>query len=797
MPLLFKLKDYLKMKSITNLVIILLLQISANLFANEYISGKVIDEQNNAVPYAAISIYNSEDSVFVKGSTTDIDGIFEISLKKGSYYCKVTYLSYEDYFIPNINVENKAIDLGVIKLSIADQFLDEVEIQAERSQMVLQLDKKVFNVGKDLSTIGANGADILDKVPSVNVDLEGNITLRGSGNVRILINGKPSGLVNAGDPESLRQLQGNLIESIEVITNPSAKYDAEGEVGIINIVLKKQIKKGLNGSFDLKVGYPHNHSAAANLNYRSEKVNFFISEGFSYQKNPGGGSSTQRYLENNALDYAFDRTYKHTREDYANNLRLGVNVYPSQNDVITIAGMYRYSGGKNLSTTRYTDYNNLEVQTGIVERYQDENETEHNVEFDINYEREFKKDNQKLSVDFKYGLSNDTEKAFYDEDSLENAISLDARQRSNNLEYQKNFLAQVDYQHPFRKKGLIGTGFKANVRNFENDFIVEDQQQDESWQILDRFNNNLIYKENIYALYLILGDEIKNFSYKAGLRTELSDISTELIKTNETNPRLYIDFFPSIFLGYKVNEKNTLQLSYSRRITRPNFWSLVPFYQYADVRNYWSGNPNLNPEYAHLVEFGYQRYLKKGSFLGSIYYRRNIEIIEWITFVEPSGLTRGTPVNLGTGNSYGIDLSFNTDFTDWWSFNANFNGYHTKSKGSYEGVTYNNEALAADIKVSSKFKIIEPLDFQISYNFNSPRNRSQGKIKSQQGLDFGLSFQTFKKKGKFTLSVTDVFNTRIRRWETVGDDFSIDGSFQWRQARTVVLSFNYQLDKRK
>jgi len=765
-----------------------------DILAQGTVTGNVVDEQDLAVPYAAISVFTLPDSSFFTGTSSDDAGNFEVPLKAGSYYMDISFLSYEHKFVA-LEVSNAPIQLGKLVLTVEASLLDEVVVQAERSQMELQLDKKVFNVGKDLSTAGGTAADILDKVPSVSVDVEGNVALRGSGNVRILVNGKPSGLIQNGNGQSLRQLQGNLIESIEVITNPSSKYDAEGEVGILNIVLKEQKGRGVNGSFDLYTGYPHDHGAAFNLNYRKKWANIFVSEGISYEKNPGGGTNNQ-YYDFPDTTYAFQRIYDQTRSDLANNFRLGADFFATDKDIITISGLYQFAKGDNLSTTTYNDFDASENPTGTTERYQDEVETEHTVEVDLSYKKTFEKKKQELSATIKFDLSQDFEDAEYEEDDLSNGIGTDARQRSDNLEYEKRWLFQTDYQHPFGKKGLVETGFKSTLRIVDNDFEVLDETSPGVWEPLEGFNNQIIYTENIYAGYLTAGEQWKGFSAKAGLRVEYSDIRTELVVTEEDNPRSYVDFFPSAFLSQKIKEKNTLQLSYSRRLSRPNFWSLLPFFQYSDTRNYFSGNPDLNPEYTHSLELGYQRYLEKGSLLTSVYYRYKTGVINRVTYYdEDLEVQRNIPINLSNAHDVGWEFSMNYDFFDWWSANGNVNVYHRNTSGSYEGLDLSNSHTAMNFKVSTKFTVAEKLDLQPSFRFRSPHSTSQGSVKASYALDFAAGLKVFKGKGKLTFSFQDILDSRKWRWESSGEYFDIDGEFQWRNGRRAKLSFNYRLGK--
>jgi len=762
--------------------------------ASGSVTGNVVDEQAISVPYAAISAHTLPDSTFITGTSTDEEGNFVLPLDPGKYYLDISFLSYEHLFL-KVDIEDADVNLGELVLTVESALLDEVVVQGEKSQIELQLDKKVFNVGKDLSTAGGTAADILDKVPSVNVDVEGNVALRGSGNVRILVNGKPSGLIQNGNGQSLRQLQGNLIESIEVITNPSSKYDAEGEVGILNIVLKEEKGRGVNGSVDLYVGYPHDHGAAFNMNYRKKSVNFFLSEGISYEKNPGGGTNNQ-YYDFPDTAYAFQRIYDQTRSDLANNFRMGADFYATDKDIITLSGLYQFAKGNNLSTTTYNDFDADDISTGTTKRYQDEVEVEHTVEVDLSYKKTFERKDQELSATVKFDLSQDFEDAEYDEDDLSNGESTDARQTSDNLEYEKTWLFQADYQHPFGKKGLIESGFKSTLRIVDNDFEVLDETSPGVWEPLEGFNNQIIYTENIYAGYLTVGEQWKGFSAKTGLRVEYSDIRTELVVTEEDNPRSYVDFFPSAFLSQKIKEKNTLQLSYSRRLSRPNFWSLLPFFQYSDTRNYFSGNPDLNPEYTHSLELGYQRYLEKGSLLTSVYYRYKTGVIKRVTYYdEDLEVQRNIPINLSNAHDVGWEFSMNYDFFDWWSANGNINVYHRNTEGSYEDIDLSSKNTSMNFKISTKFTVADKLDLQPSFRYNSPTTTGQGRIKSSYALDFAAGLKVFKGKGKLTFSFQDILDSRKWRWESSGENFEIDGDFQWRNGRRAKLSFNYRLGK--
>ncbi|NJM26229.1 MAG: TonB-dependent receptor [Bacteroidia bacterium] len=532
--------------------------------------------------------------------------------------------------------------------------------------MQLQLDKRVFNIGQDLSNIGANAADILDNVPSVAVDIDGNVSLRGSQNVRILINGKPSGLVGISSNDALRQLQGSMIESIEVITNPSARYDAEGEVGIINIILKKNTTQGVNGTFTVNTGYPANYGASFNLNFRNNKTNLFANYGFNYRSNPGKGSSFQDFASADTT-FRYEQTSDRTRSDKSHNLMVGMDYFLNDYNTITGSVVYRSSAGLNKSTYEYLDIDEFGSVIETVTRTDREREPEDNVELALNYRKEFKdKKDRLLTFDFKYMNNDETERS----DFRQHTMSIDSVgiQRSSNTEDEQNILFQSDYVHPFGadNKGKFEAGIKSTNRIIDNNFLVEQLNADSEWQTVSNFDNNLVYTERIHAAYLIVGKEFAKFSAQGGVRGEYSDIKTELTRSNEVNHRTYFNIFPSVHLAYKITQDKTIQLSYSYRLSRPGFRELIPFSNFSDSRVLFTGNPNLNPEYTHSTEAGYLLNWENGSLLSSAYYRYRTGVFQRITEVdEETGITKIFPINLATENAYGLEFNLNYTVGGW------------------------------------------------------------------------------------------------------------------------------------
>lgn len=755
------------------------------------IVGVVIDENNEPVPYAGIVIYNSADSSFVIGDATNEQGRFKVQVPAGNYYVKISFLSYDEKFIWNVAVTDKKVFLGKIALENSAVDLESTVIEVDRGQLELHTDKRVYNVGADLSNAGGSASDVLDNVPSVTVDVDGNIALRGSQNVRILIDGKPSGLTGMTPADALRTIPANMIDRVEVITNPSAKYDAEGEVGIINIILKKEEKKGINGSITTSGGYPDNYSAAYNLSYRTKKMNLFSSYGVSYRMSPGHGTSIQNFTGDTT--YSYERIREHTRGGFGNNFRLGVDFYLNDRNSLTVSGLYSYSKGDNKSTLTYNDFDSTNVLTQQVIRTDNETEVNNNYEFTLSHKKTFKQKGREWTSDFRYIEGDDTENSDLFEKS--NALGiLPITQRSRNTEDQRTFFIQSDYVHPFTKDKRFEIGTRLNLREINNDYKVEQQDNSEQWFVLNGFDNNMIYTENIYAGYAIFANKLKYFSYQAGLRGEYSDIKTNLTKTNEVNPRNYFNLFPSLHLSRQLDSFNTIQLSYSRRLSRPGFRELLPFFTYSDSRNFFSGNPDLNPEYTDSYELGNLKLFKKGSILSSAYYRYRTGVTERITLTDSTGLIRTFPVNLSTQNAYGFEFNLNYRPTRWWRMTGNFNLYRAITTGEYKGRTYDADAISWTSRVTSKMELSKLSDFQLSFNYRAPQNSTQGKTLSMYSIDFGVSKQVMKKRGTIVLSVRDLMNSRKRRSITETDNLYYESVFQWR-SRQFLATFSYRLDK--
>ena len=753
------------------------------------VRGAVIDNQNLAIPFANAAVYSNLDSALVGGAASDETGVFDISIKPGNYYIKVTFLSYREKIIPNVNVRDKNIDLGNIVLEADTKLLETVEIEGQKSQMELQLDKRVFNVGSDLSTSGGNAADILNSVPSVSVEVDGTVSLRGNENVRILINGKPSGLTSR-DPDALRNLQANLVEKVEVITNPSSRYEASGEVGIINIVLKKNQENGLNGTFTGVVGHPDFIGGSYSLNLRRKKFNLFSSYGMDYRKSPGYSTMYQRF---NAGERETFQDGDRSRSELSHNIMGGLDYFIDDKNSITGSIMYNFGDGLNRSRLTYNDFVNGEA-AGTMVRTDREHEDEKNIEAAFNYKRLFKRKDQTFTVDFQYNERYDDETSDFTQVENETTIF----QRAENLANDKNWFVQSDYVHPFGTNGKFEAGVRSTAREVNNEYAFEQLDAEGNWQVFPAFNNNLIYNETIHAGYLMAGNKYGKFSVQAGLRGEYSDIRTELTETNETNPREYFNVFPSLNLGYELNKNKTLQLSYSKRINRPHFRELLPFSNFSDTRNFFQGNPDLNPEYTHSFETGYLVNWDKGSVLSSAYYRHRVGDIQRIVQVDDDGTTRVFPINVGSTDSYGLEFNFSYTLGRWWELNSSANFFRAMTEGQFEGQSLNRDTYSFHARTTSKMTISKGFEFQTSLFYRGPRKTTQGRQLSSYSLDLALAKDILKGKGTISANVRDLLNTR--KWRSITEiaeeNYYAESVSQWAP-RQIRLTFTYRLNQMK
>ena len=763
------------------------------------IKGTLIDQTSKEpLPFATIGIYSEKDSL-VGGGISDEEGKYTVDVPFGRFYALIEFMGFEavksDFF--TLTREKSNHDLGEIGLSVTASDLNEVVVQGEKTIMELSLDKRIFNVGKDLANAGGNASDILMNLPSVAVDPDGNVSLRGSSNVRILIDGKPSGLVSFKGSSGLRQLPANMVERVEVITNPSARYEAEGMAGVINIILKKDSKQGFNGSFELIAGYPVNTGFTTNLNYRHNRINWFINYGLAYRRTPGISELYQEVYNEDGTTSILNQNNSSTVTGLNNNLRGGLDYYFNENSILTLSYLWRRSDAHRITDIRYEDYlNSFDDYLGYSLRRQDETEAEPNKEAIVNYKRTFAEKGHELTASFTYLNYWERSDQLFTENSFSAqgaAIPEDALiQTSLNDEYENQYLLQMDYVKPFATKGKIESGIRTSFREMKNDYLVQEQNETGDFVTLPGLDNIFLYNENILAAYGIVGNETGKWSYQGGLRAEYTDVETILVETNENNPRTYTNLFPSAHLTYNLTKENAFQLSYSKRVRRPVYNDLSPYVTFSDQRNFFSGNPDLDPEFTDAFELGHIKYFEKATLFSTVYFRNTVDKIERIRQVQDDGFSVTAPVNLTGEKSFGVEFSGDYRVKDWWKLDFNANFFHARIDASNIGQTELRKTYSWLFRQTSRFTFGEGWDIQVRANYEARQKTAQGVRKGIFFLDLSASKRILEDRGTLILNVTDVFNSRINRYIIEGFNFFTEGESQMIRRQTN-LTFAYRI----
>lgn len=761
------------------------------------VEGKIVNGESEApVEFATVSFLDQNDSAFVMGEVTDERGAFSAEIAPGDYIVKVQFISYKTTE-KNVRIPAGAKrNIGRIELFEDVEQLSEVIVRGERTQMEVSLDKRIYNIGQDLVNRGGDAAQILGNLPSVSVDVDGNISLRGSQSVKVLIDGKPSSLAGIDGSSALQQMDGNMIDRVEVITNPSARYEAEGMAGIINIVLKKEQRQGVNGTINLEAGHPVDYGAALNLNYRRNWFNIFGSYSLSYRDTPRKGSDFQRFFDEDT-SYTTNIEREMRRKGLSNSFRLGGDIYINENNIITASGIYRISDDNGKDDIIYSnrDINNSLVSR--IHRFNDEYEDETSLEYNINFTRTFSgHEEHKLTVDMQYQDNKETEDSDIREMEISGEIDLDPLlQQYLNRESEHEYLFQTDYVYPFGENNRFETGWRTTIRRIDNSYIVE-EETDGEWVSLPRYTNNFVYNEDIHSAYAIYGREFNRFSLQGGVRAEYTKVETLLKQTENDNQSEYMHVFPSFHATYDLLNEHSVQASYSKRFRRPGFYMLNPFHSYSDSRNIRSGNPNLKPEFTDSYELGYLKNWTDGTFYFGAYYRHTTDEFERVE-TSVGDTIYSMPINLSVENAYGLEANFSREIFSFLNLDGSFNFYKAISEGEYSNgetsIDLYSETLTMSGRLNLQMKFFEDYNVQVNSFYRAPRNTTQGKQKGMYAVDFGVSKDFFNRKATVVLNARNALNTLRWRSETFGENFYSRSDSRWRPPQ-FSLSFLYRIN---
>lgn len=767
------------------------------------ITGKVIEKiSKQPLEYATITFLIPNNPKPVAGGITNPNGEFDIEVKPGVYDIKIEFISFKISEIKQKNLQ-KSTSLGLISLDEDANQLNEVVIRSEKTTVEIKLDKKVYNVGSDLMVKGGTVSDVLDNIPSVSVDVEGNVSLRGNENVRVLIDGRPSNAINIA--EALRLIPADAIEKVEVITNPSARYDAEGGGGLLNIILKKGKNQGLNGTFIASAGYPENYGLSGTLNYKSKNFNLFTTQGYNDRSNPGNAITNTDYLnDNNEIISSVNESRENERLNKGYNGNFGMELYLTETSAWTNTFNYRKSNGNNVDNVFQNNINGDGSFDYRRNRINEENSDSESVEFATNFTKKFKKDGHKLTVDGSFSTSDELNDAIIT-DRATNTTVVKFDNTINNQTQSRNLL-QMDYVLPFGKSSQFEAGYRGDFSKLLTDYRVENDGV-----INENFTNTLEYKEKVNAIYTQYGVKINKFSALFGLRFEDSNIDINQLATNDFNTKKYNNFFPSAFFTYEISDKSSTSVSYSRRIQRPRGRMLNPFSNLSSNINIFVGNPDLDPAFTDALDFGYIKRWEKLTFNTSLYVNKTTDVFQFARresgdFVNGIPVTISSPINLATEYRAGFEFTLNYSPYKWWKLNGNFNFFRNETQGNYVYTDFNNNEIVQDFnntasswftRVTSKITLPYKIDWQTNATYNGPQNSAQGRSLGVFAANLAFSKDVLKDKGTLSFNISDVFNSRKRIMETYLPQFANSYSeMQWRE-RQFTLSFTYRFNKAK
>jgi outer membrane receptor protein involved in Fe transport len=763
--------------------------------------GIIIEKTSNKpLEFANVIIRSNSDSSRFQGTVTGSKGEFAFEkLAWGEYKIIYSFIGFDKVETPVfvLNSSQGKLNLGKLYISESTSSLGEVSVTAERSTFVNSIDRKTFNVGQDVMSKTGSVSELLQNVPSVHVDIDGNVSLRGSANVMFLINGKPSALMGANRAAVLEQMPANSIEKIEIITNPSAKYKPDGTSGIINIVLKKHKNLGLNGLASINVGNDNRYNSNFSLNYNPGKLNVFGSYSIrqderlrysdDYRKHFISGTDTINYTHVISNDYS--RPLSHI-------VQAGADYKINNHNTMGVTGSYNYRSfirqANDANLWKSTDF----TTTKDYDRSRLDPEFEKDLEFNANYVHAFTKEGHELTVDYTTSISDEQEDNNYTNTFR---VPVTPPTYDNTLIKQGDNESQfsVEYVNPITEGVKIEAGYLLESSKSDMNYFGEFQDPISGLWIKDiEKSNHFIYKENIHVLYGTYEQEFGKFGFLGGLRAEQAFADANQITTDTVIKNRYFRIYPSLHLSYKLTDIHELQLNYSHRIRRPEGDEMNPFPEWADPYNLRIGNPNLKPADVHSVEFGYQYKKKSTTFLSTVYYRYTYNGMTDISRYINDTIKLTTRENLIKSSSAGLELVLSTTFGQFATVNLSTNAFYNTIDASNLGYSNNKSIISWSANLSAGINLSKSSVLQMTSNYIAESLKPQGKQLPSFFVNTGFKQELFKRKLALIVTVSDVFNTLKNR--TIIDTPQLyEKIVRRRSARIIYAGFTYTFGNHK
>ena len=752
------------------------------------ITGSLIENNSSQpIPYATVVVKDKITKQNITGIISDDIGKFMVLSPTPNFYLEISFMGFETKTITEFKIQGGKTNIGALKLIPDNQKLNEIVVTAQTSKTTFKLDKRVFNVGKDFSTSGASALEVLNNVPSVNVSIEGDVSLRGSAGVQILINGKPSVLADQSS-NALGTITADMIESIEVITNPSAKYEASGTAGILNIILKKEEKRGWNGSVSANTGSPDNHSLGLSINRRTDNFNFFAQMGAGYRSLPQNAENTNQNL---IIDEVILSQGKEFRNETFFNITLGTDYHINAFNVLTLSGNFAYEIEDQPSAYQFRILDTNDDLISSWSREENTAATNPKYQFELNYKKQFKTNKEhSLQVSALGSFFGKDQESKFINTLITGADITNAQQTETDFQ-QADYTFKADYVNPLTEIYTIETGVQYVINDVGNDFEVRDLV-DESYIINENLTNNFDWKQNVLGLYVTTAYEKDKFGVKLGLRVEQTDLKTLLTTTNERNAQNYTNVFPSFHSSYKISDNTSIQAGYSRRIFRPRLWDLNPFFNIRNNFNIRAGNPNLQPEFTDSYELTSIYKIGKASLSSSLYYRYTTQVVERISTFEDN-VTFSSPENIGTNSSVGFEMNGKFSPNKWLTLTGDFNLNYFDRIGTFENQDFDFSGSQWSSRMGSKIGLPADIDIEFTGNYQSGFETVQGEQSGYAFLDLGVRKKILKGKVILNLGVRDLFKSRIRERFVNQPTFE---SYSFRQrGRFITFGVSYGFGK--
>ena len=775
------------------------------------VTSNIVDRQNNPVPYASVTFTNKANAAFSDATLTDEKGLYTIQLVPGNYDVTVEAIDFKrsttnKQITGAGNIGNIAVEAESTGTLTPTQNIEGVTITAQASRPYrVELDKKVYDPSTDIISKGGNLQDVLSNVPSVSVETDGTVSMRGNSNVRFLINGKPSALLGIDSgANAMQSIPADQIERIEVITNPSSKFEASGTAGILNIILKKTKGMGFNGSVTGSVGWLPSTNLNTNLSWKKGSWTWFLNGGGGYRESEGRNESDTRFFNpvSGATTSYFEQNSLNKSENDNYNATGGFTVDLSDRTSFNLSGMVRTYRSENNNTVDNIGYNAARTIDSFTQTTALGDSKNLSLQGDVGLDHKFNDNGHNLylslSLQKSDNISNEDSREF--DESVFRYGSMGTNNTIN-----KSVIGKIDYELPVGEISKIEAGYRLDNNNNDYDFLNRETDAALNYGIVDAYSGNTGYSETINAAYAQFKSKIDKLGYQLGIRAEHSDIGIDYRSLSGNiagKDKNYIGFFPSAFLSYDLGSANNqLLLNYSRRINRPRSWFLIPYpTSLANRQNLFRGNEDLNPEYIDSFELGYAIQKRKLTINPTLYFRSTKDETRFVVMSETPGsnvlITR--PYNIGNDHQYGLDLNATADLLPWWKIMASADLFGYKSEGEYfdaatmtAPLSFDGSGFSTRFRLTNSFKIDKTLNMQLQGFYRGGQETASSITKPMYVLNFGANKTIWNGNGTVAFNIQDILGTRGREYTSFGSNFEKESMMRWNP-RSFNLSFTYR-----